>query len=34
VLAGVPVEQAVSKGALADPSSITPFVELASRQSG
>jgi acetoacetyl-CoA synthetase len=32
VLAGVPVDRAVSKGALADPSSIAAFVELASAQ--
>jgi acetoacetyl-CoA synthetase len=34
ILAGVPVERAVSKGALADPSSIEPFLELASRKPG
>ncbi|HEX3706180.1 MAG TPA: acetoacetate--CoA ligase [Mycobacteriales bacterium] len=34
ILAGVPVERAVSKGALADPTSLAPFVELASVQAG
>ncbi|HWC34959.1 MAG TPA: acetoacetate--CoA ligase [Mycobacteriales bacterium] len=29
VLAGVPLDKAVSRGALADPASMTPFVELA-----
>jgi acetoacetyl-CoA synthetase len=29
VLAGIPLDKAVSRGALADPASMTPFVELA-----
>jgi len=31
ILAGVPLDKAVSRGALADPASMTPFVELRSR---
>jgi acetoacetyl-CoA synthetase len=34
ILAGVPVERAVSKGALADPTSLAPFVQRASDQPG
>jgi acetoacetyl-CoA synthetase len=34
ILAGVPVERAVSKGALADPTSLAPFVQRASVQPG
>jgi acetoacetyl-CoA synthetase len=31
ILAGVPLDKAVSRGALADPASMTPFVELGSQ---
>ncbi|HVW81756.1 MAG TPA: acetoacetate--CoA ligase [Mycobacteriales bacterium] len=34
ILAGIPVERAVSKGALADPASLEPFVARASGQQG